>query len=167
MSNKMQHYTAYFIWKLVYMLRVVPSPIIRSSNNCFYSIWYLSRRYCYLPLSWKSWNWFECAVGGVRHPQHTHSLTAWESLRCGSSVRGVNVTTYLELMLRINDKVFVGFCLLITSTGFPLGFGDLFQRTKSNVQANAEGCSKTAEYLLFYCTYRHQCTALIGISLLH
>jgi hypothetical protein len=27
----------------------------------------LSHRYCYLPLSWwKSWNWFECAVGGVR-----------------------------------------------------------------------------------------------------
>jgi hypothetical protein len=25
----------------------------------------LSHRYCYLPLSWKSWNWFECAVGGV------------------------------------------------------------------------------------------------------
>jgi hypothetical protein len=23
----------------------------------------LSHRYCYLPLSWKSWNWFECAVG--------------------------------------------------------------------------------------------------------
>jgi hypothetical protein len=21
--------------------------------------------YCYLPLSWKSWNRFECAVGGV------------------------------------------------------------------------------------------------------
>jgi len=44
----------------------------------------LSRRYCYLPLSWKSWNWFEravggvchwfeCAVGGVRHPQHTQT----------------------------------------------------------------------------------------------
>jgi hypothetical protein len=26
----------------------------------------LSHRYCYLPLSWKSWNRFECAVGGVR-----------------------------------------------------------------------------------------------------
>jgi hypothetical protein len=26
-----------------------------------------------LPLSWKSWNWFECAVGGVRHPQHTQT----------------------------------------------------------------------------------------------
>jgi len=24
-----------------------------------------------LPLSWKSWNWFECAVGGIHHPQHT------------------------------------------------------------------------------------------------
>jgi hypothetical protein len=26
----------------------------------------LSHRYCYLPLSWTSWNWFECAVCGVR-----------------------------------------------------------------------------------------------------
>jgi hypothetical protein len=26
----------------------------------------LSHHYCYLPLSWKRWNWFECAVGGVR-----------------------------------------------------------------------------------------------------
>jgi hypothetical protein len=25
------------------------------------------------PLSWKSWNWLECAVGGVRHPQHTQT----------------------------------------------------------------------------------------------
>jgi hypothetical protein len=42
------------------------SPIIMSTNNCIYSIWYLSHCYCYLPLSWKSWNWFWCAVGGVR-----------------------------------------------------------------------------------------------------
>jgi hypothetical protein len=55
-----------FMWKLLYMFRVVQSPIIRSANNCIYSIWYLSHRYCYLPLSWKSWNWFECIVGGVR-----------------------------------------------------------------------------------------------------
>ena len=61
----MQRYTVYFIWKLLYMFRVVPPPIIRCANNCIYSIWYLSHRYCYLPLSWKSWNWFECAVGGV------------------------------------------------------------------------------------------------------
>ena len=49
-SNKMQHYTVYFIWKLLYMFRVIPSPIIRSANNCVYGIWYLSHRYCYLPL---------------------------------------------------------------------------------------------------------------------
>jgi len=49
-SNKMQRYTVYFIWKLLYMFRVVPSPIIRSAYNCIYSIWYLSDCYCYLPL---------------------------------------------------------------------------------------------------------------------
>ena len=65
MSNKMQRYTVYFIWKLLYMFRVVPPPNIRSANNCIYSIWYLSHRYCSLPLSRKSWNWFECAVGGL------------------------------------------------------------------------------------------------------
>jgi hypothetical protein len=49
-SNKMQRYTVYFIWNLLYMFRVVTPPIIRSAYNCIYSIWYLSHRYCYLPL---------------------------------------------------------------------------------------------------------------------
>jgi hypothetical protein len=39
-----------YIWKLLYMFRVVPPPIIRSAYNCVYSIWYLSHRYCYLLL---------------------------------------------------------------------------------------------------------------------
>ena len=39
----MQRYTVYFIWKLLYMFRVVPPPIIRSAYNCIYSIWYLSQ----------------------------------------------------------------------------------------------------------------------------
>ena len=38
-------------FKRLYMFRVVPPPIIRSANNCIYSIWYLSHRYCYLPLA--------------------------------------------------------------------------------------------------------------------
>jgi hypothetical protein len=38
-----------YIWKLLYIFRVVPPPIIRSAYNCIYSIWYLSHRYCYLP----------------------------------------------------------------------------------------------------------------------
>jgi len=49
-SNKMQRYTVYFIWKLLHIFWVVPPPIIRSTYNCIYSIWYLSHRYCYLPL---------------------------------------------------------------------------------------------------------------------
>jgi hypothetical protein len=61
------------MWKLLYMFRAVFPPIIRSAYNCIYSIWYLSHCYYYLPLSWKSWNRFECAVGGVRHPQHTQT----------------------------------------------------------------------------------------------
>ena len=51
--------------KLLYMFRVVSPPIIRSTHNCIYSIWYLLNRYCYLPLLRKSWNWFECGVGIV------------------------------------------------------------------------------------------------------
>ena len=39
-SNQMQRYTVYFIWKLLYMFRVVPPPIIRSAYNCVYSVWY-------------------------------------------------------------------------------------------------------------------------------
>jgi len=39
---KMQRYTVYYIWKLLYMFRVVPPPIIRNACNCIYSIWYLS-----------------------------------------------------------------------------------------------------------------------------
>ena len=51
--------------KLLYMFRVVSTLIIRSTHNCICSIWYLSNRYCYLPLLWKSWDWFECGVGIV------------------------------------------------------------------------------------------------------
>ena len=67
------------------MFRVVPPPIIRSADNCIHSIWYLSHRYCYLPLSWKSWNWFECAVGGVRYPQHTQTSSNSSTIVAGSS----------------------------------------------------------------------------------
>ena len=70
----MQSYAVHFSWKLLYMFRVVPSPINRSANNCINSIWYLSHRYCHLPLSWKSWNWFECAVGGGYHPKHVEQF---------------------------------------------------------------------------------------------
>jgi hypothetical protein len=69
-----------YIWKLLYMFRVVLQPIIRSAYNFIYSIWYLSHRYCYLPLSWKSWNRFECAVGGVRQNVVTGRCSAWTTI---------------------------------------------------------------------------------------
>jgi len=84
-SNKMQRYTAYFIWKLLYMFRVAPSPIIRKANDCIYNIWYFSHHYCYLPLSWKSWNWFECSVGGERHPQNTQTSSNSSTIGADSS----------------------------------------------------------------------------------
>ena len=40
---------------MFYMFQVVPSPIIRSANNCIYSIWYLSHRYWYLPVAVTVW----------------------------------------------------------------------------------------------------------------
>jgi len=74
------------------MFRVVLPPIIRSASNCIYSIWYLSHRHCYLPLSWKSWNWFECAVGGVSHPQHTQTSV------CLRWVRSCKVETIQRML---------------------------------------------------------------------
>jgi len=41
--------------------------------------------YCYLPLSWKSWNWFECAVGGLRHPQYTQTGSSSSKIAADSS----------------------------------------------------------------------------------
>jgi hypothetical protein len=65
----------------------------------------LSHRYCYLPVSWKSWNWFEGTVGGVpiirrannciysiwylshryvRHPQQTQTGSNSTTITAGS-----------------------------------------------------------------------------------
>jgi hypothetical protein len=44
MYPKRCNVTVYFIWKLLYMFRVVLPPIIRNANNCIHSIWYLSHR---------------------------------------------------------------------------------------------------------------------------
>jgi len=38
------------------------------AHNCMYSIWYLSNRYCYLPLSWKSWKWTDT----LRHSRFSY-----------------------------------------------------------------------------------------------
>jgi hypothetical protein len=67
-----------YIWKLLYMLRVLLPPIIRSSYNFIYSIWYLSDRYCYRQIAVTVWQIPEavdtvvCAPddGWRHHPKH-------------------------------------------------------------------------------------------------
>jgi hypothetical protein len=59
----MQRYTVYLYLETALHVSGGTSTH-HQERNCTYSVWYFSRRYCYLPLSWKSWNRFECAVGG-------------------------------------------------------------------------------------------------------
>jgi hypothetical protein len=67
-----------YIWKLLYMFRVVPPSIIRSAYNCIYSFWYLSHRYCYLPLTAGSSN-------GFKRSDDTFRLSY--SIACDCSIR--------------------------------------------------------------------------------
>ena len=106
----MQHYTVSFIWKPLYMFRVVPPPIIRSANNFIYSIWYLSHRCCYLPLSQKSWNCRAYAVDTVvcapddgwrYHPKHVEQFP--DKINC--------VTLHLLVMYQNIRIVHGKFCL--------------------------------------------------------
>jgi hypothetical protein len=62
-SNKIQLYTVYLYLETALHISGGTSTHNQERIQLFYSIWYLSYRYCYLPLSWKSWNRFECAVG--------------------------------------------------------------------------------------------------------
>ena len=64
-QNGTLHSSFFFSGKLPYMYRMASAPIIRSTYNCIYSIWYLLNRYCYLLLLWIIWSWFDCDVGIV------------------------------------------------------------------------------------------------------
>jgi len=45
-----------FVTPLLLPATIMVELELRRTYNCIYSIWYLSHCYCYLPLSWKSWN---------------------------------------------------------------------------------------------------------------
>jgi hypothetical protein len=90
-SNKMQRYTVYLYLETALHVSGGSSTHHQELITCIYSIWYLSHRYCYLPLSWKSWNWFECAVDGIRHPQHTQT-GSYSSTIAADSSNGVTDT---------------------------------------------------------------------------
>jgi hypothetical protein len=54
-SNKMQRYTVYLYLETALHVSRGTSTHHQARIQRYYSIWYLSHRYCYLPLSWKSW----------------------------------------------------------------------------------------------------------------
>src|SRR5215470_2418296 len=84
-SNKMQRYTVYLYLETALHVSGGTSTHRQERIQLIYSIWYLSHRYCYLPLSWKSWNRFEYAVGGVRTPQHTQTGSNSSTIAADSS----------------------------------------------------------------------------------
>jgi hypothetical protein len=86
----MQRYTVYLYLENALHVSGGTSTHYQERITCIYKIWYLSHRYCYLPLSWKSWNRFECAVGGVRHPQHTQTEKTNDEASSGKVVNALS-----------------------------------------------------------------------------
>jgi hypothetical protein len=68
-SNKMQRYTFYLYLETA--LHISGGTFTHHQERIQL---YLQHLVFVTPLllSWKSWTRLECAVGGVRHPQHTH-----------------------------------------------------------------------------------------------
>jgi hypothetical protein len=97
------------------MFRVALPPIIRSAFNSIYSIWYLSHRYCYLPLSWKSWNRFECTLiitdavdTGVCAPDdewkyHPKRVEQFSDINKLCNIASCWIYTYIGIYLRYTD----------------------------------------------------------------
>ena len=60
-----QSSTVYYVWKTALHVSDGTSTHHQERKNCIYSIWYLSHRYCYLSLLWKSWNWSSNLIRGT------------------------------------------------------------------------------------------------------
>jgi hypothetical protein len=121
-SNKMQVTQFIYILKLLYMFWVVFPPIIRSAYNCIYSIWYLLQCYCYLPLSWKSWNRFECAVGGIQIAVTVWQITdAVDTVVCASDDGWKYYLKHVEHFPDINKLCNVASCWIYEYIGILLG----------------------------------------------
>ena len=55
-SNKMQRHIAHlYLEAVLHVSGGISTHHQEHTHTCIYSIWYLSDRYCYLPLSWGSW----------------------------------------------------------------------------------------------------------------
>jgi len=99
--NVQQHATIYsllYFCKLLYMFRVVTSPIIRSTYNCNYSIWHRSNRLCYLPLSWSCWNRSSAVTPPIIRSTYNCNYSIWHRSNrlCYLRYRGAVGTAVLQ-----------------------------------------------------------------------
>jgi hypothetical protein len=115
------------------MFRVVSPPIIRSAYNCIYSMWYLSHCYCYLPLSWKSWNRFECAVGGVQIPD------AVDKVVCATDDGWKYHSKHVEQFPDLNKLCNVASGIYI---GILLGYHPILHISRIQVNLSENNCIK-------------------------
>jgi hypothetical protein len=109
------------------MFGVVLPPIIKRAYTCIYSIWYLSHRYCYLPLSWKSWNRFECVVGGV--------TDAVDTVVCDPDDGWKYRPKYVEQFPDINKMCNVESCWMCEYTGIQLGSHPILRISRKRVKS--------------------------------
>jgi hypothetical protein len=72
-SNKMQRYTVYSYLETALHVSGGTSTHHRERIQLYLQHLVFVTRYCYLQLSWNSWNRFQWALGGVHNPQHTEN----------------------------------------------------------------------------------------------
>ena len=84
MTNKMQHYTVFISVDCSTRFGWIPHPS-SGAQHCIYSIWYLSNRYCYLPLSWKDLLWnsfqFSCSLLAISPTQQVPVLITYSAVK--------------------------------------------------------------------------------------
>jgi hypothetical protein len=84
-SNKLQRHTVYLYLENALHVSGGTSTYHQERIQLYLQHLLFAHRYCYLTLSWKCWNWFECAVGGVRHPQHNQTGSNSSTIAADSS----------------------------------------------------------------------------------
>ena len=84
-SNKMKRYTVYLYLETALHVSGGTSTHHQERIQLYVQHLVTITPYCCLPLSWKSWNWFECVVSGLRHPQHTQTGSNSSTIAADSS----------------------------------------------------------------------------------
>jgi hypothetical protein len=137
----------------------------------------LSHLYCYLPLSWKSWNRYECAVGDVGHPQNTQT-TFGDKYYLNFNLKSINIVMtvvftsatrygycyihYMILILYIRDKCAGSiYAFLLKSLKMTIYSRCMYEGTNSCITLNSVMCVCWQAYIWLAVkkkVYCKQCT---------